>query len=1198
MAVVQCPHCGRTNAEGSQYCAECGSSLRPACNRCGATLTIEARFCASCGQPVEPVAGRTEERKLVTILFADVAGSTGLGERFDPEDLARVMSAYFEAMRTEIESEGGTVEKFIGDAVMAVFGVPVAHEDDPARALHAALKMMDRLNEVNKELTQSQGISLEMRIGINTGEVLAYTDPQPGEPMVTGDVVNVASRLQTAAQPGRILVAERAARAVRRFNFKEIGDLQLRGKSIPVKAFELIGQSVGGSERGIPGLAAPMVGRDAELTLLQTIYQRTAIEVRPNLVTLYGEAGVGKSRLTAEFLEWVRRSEPSPIVLRGRCLPYGDGIAYWPLAEILKQAAGIRDSDPSSDALERIRNLGEDLLTSDLTDDIQRTIAILAHTMGVADPDHSLTDLDPREVRARTNAAWRSLFTALSAQSPLVAIVEDIHWADPALLDILEELTEKVTGPLLLVCPARPELTESRPGWGGGRRNHTSISLDPLSRKDSDTLVASLLAIADLPVELRRTMMETAEGNPFFLEEIVRHLIDRGHIVRKADSWVAGEDLGSVEIPDTVQSVLAARIDLLQPLEKRVLQRAAVVGRIFWPSPVAQLLGGVATPLDSVLDHLEQRELIQSRLGSSLEGEPEYIFKHVLTRDVAYEMLPRRERSAAHAEVATWIEESTGDRTGELVELVAHHWSEAFHAAEDDPRATIERIEDLGHRAFVAVLAASHASRGRAAIARAAKLAEQAIALSDHPLERARALNARGMAALSGYAGDVAWFSLKDEADLLLAHAPEERRLIARACARAAETPTRWPGSMTTPISEKEVDRYIEIGFANLDPDDESEEMVRLLLARSMGLFARSPSEQVQNGIVAAARVAAERAVALAKALGRVDLASAALDAVGSVDIFLGDYRANTEVLSRRLPLLKQMANPSEIGDAVAAGAWNFAYIGEYHRARELAEQGVAQSGDEAPGMALHNTSWLSYSEFWLGNWDRIVTELASRVRMMLGDRATEPPNFSGHHFGAEAFIHAARRDGEMARSRELLTWMIDKTEAFGGPGGVVKAWEAWIRAREGDVIEAVNQLDRLSPAMVRPLVSVVKADVLLEGGIFSDADEFIIGSRDYARWAGITALPPHLDRLEAAIGLSNGDPVTAIALFLKARKGFDSLDAKWELARTELWLAEAYIEIGDGMGATRALESAGPVVEELGSLLEIERTRVLLARL
>ena len=406
---------------------------------------------------------------------------------------------------------------------------------------------------------------------------------------------------------------------------------------------------------------------------------------------------------------------------------------------------------------------------------------------------------------------------------------------------------------------------------------------------------------------------------------------------------------------------------------------------------------------------------------------------------------------------------------------------------------------------------------------------------------------------------------------------------------------------MKTLIPEDEVARYIEIGFANLESDVQSEEMVRLLIARAMGLFARWKPEEIQTEVVDGARESAGRAVEIAVEIGRVDLASAALDAVGSVETSLGNYRANTDVLNRRLPLLDLMANPWEIGDALAMGSWNFSYVGDYVKARQLAEHGVARSGDDALGVDLHNTAWLTYAEFWLGNWDRIVTDLASRVRVIMGERAIDPPYFTGHQFGVEAFIHTARRDGAMSESRELLTRMVDRAETAAGPQGglMFKAWEAWIRAREGDVAEALDRLDRLSSqAMVRPLVDVVKSEVLLDAGLASTAGEFIKGSRDYAAWAGVRALPPHLDRLQAADALANGDPETAIALLTAAATTFDGLGAKWELARTNLWLAEAHIGTGNRDGATSALEAAQPVLEGLGSLLEIERARDLLTRL
>jgi class 3 adenylate cyclase len=763
-------------------------------------------------------AGR-QERRLVTILFADVTGSTGLGERLDPERLQEVLAAYFGAMREEIEAEGGTVEKFIGDAVMAAFGVPIAHEDDPIRALRAALRMRRRLADVNTDLLARVGGELQSRTGVNTGEVLAATAPQPGEPMATGDAVNVAARLEQLAEPGQIMVAERTARAARGFRYRELGDQELRGKGEPVPAVVLEDEAPERAERGVPGLRAPMVGRDQELALLRTVYARAVAEGRPNLVTIYGDPGVGKSRLTTEFLSWVQTQEPEPRVVRGRCLPYGDGITYWPLAEILKSHAEVLDTDSSDEVLGKIEISCDAVLESDPSIDATRTCRAIAYTVGLEFSSAPMRDLEPRQVRAEMHLAWRSFFSALALQGPVIVVIEDIHWADPALLDLLEEMADKVLGPVLFVCPARPELTDRRPGWGGGRRNHSDIALEPLSPEESDHLVRLLLTVADLPSSVHDQILERAEGNPFFLEEIVRHLIDGGRIFREADRWRATATIGDVHIPDTVQAVLAARIDLLAPEEKRALQRAAVVGRVFWPGPVRRLLNGDGERIRETLDRLEEHELVLSRLGSSVAGEPEFIFKHVLTRDVAYDSLPRRERGPAHEQVARWIEETAGTRGREFGELLAYHYVEAHSALEDGDT----RKEELRRRALAALLEVAAEARSRFANAKALRTAARASELAISPGDRIAVLEETGLIALNSYQGDLAWSSFKQAVDLRIAHEPSDRRAIARSCARAAEVPLRWPGSMKIAAEVAEVRRYVDIGFDNLD-DESAEE--------------------------------------------------------------------------------------------------------------------------------------------------------------------------------------------------------------------------------------------------------------------------------------------------------------------------------------------------------------------------------------
>src|SRR2546423_3427246 len=489
-----CPACGTKSAPDARFCPACGTPFAQTCRTCGAELPQEARFCPACAAPVEQ-APSGEERKLVTIVFADVTGSTTLGERLDPERLSEVLTTYFSAMREEIEAEGGTVEKFIGDAVMAAFGVPTAHEDDPARALRASLRMQRRLEEVNEDLRTTHDVALAIRIGVNTGEVVATASPRPGEGMVSGDAVTVAARLEQAAEPGHVVVSERTARATRGFRFRELGDLSLKGKDASVRALELIEESAA-PERGIPGIRAPMVGRDRELALIESVFERVAEEHSPHLVPIYGDAGVGKSRLVTEFLSRAEAHPGCAIVLRGRCLPYGEGVTYWPLAEILKGHAGVLDTDPPDLALEKIRKLGRDLFR-EITDDPERAVAALAYTVGIEHPEISFRDAAPRQVRAETQAAWRAFFSALSRESPVVVVIEDIHWADSALLDLLQDLADRITGATLLLCPSRPELTARRPDWGGGRRNFSSVSLEPLSFADAERLITLLLSIED-----------------------------------------------------------------------------------------------------------------------------------------------------------------------------------------------------------------------------------------------------------------------------------------------------------------------------------------------------------------------------------------------------------------------------------------------------------------------------------------------------------------------------------------------------------------------------------------------------------------------------------------------------------------------------------------------------------------------------
>src|SRR5436190_2661642 len=568
--------------------------------------------------PAPPTASAAEMLKLVTVLFADVVGSTERAETMHPEDVRALMTDFFAAMTQELRAETATIEKFTGDAIMAVFGVPTAREDDAVRAVRAARRMLERLARWN--LGRDPDRQLEIRIGLNTGEVIASSE-SGGQMLVAGDAVNVASRLEQAAERGTILVGERTARAARsHFAFEELAaPLDLKGKSAPVKAW-LVTSERETAERTLPGLAAPLVGRTHELESIRTALERVRAENRTALVTLIGDAGIGKSRLAAEFCDTL---DGEVNVLVGRCLPTGQGAALAPLAEILKAEAGVFETDGAAAASTKVAHVVETVIDSDLAPDRRRAQAALESTLGLRLTDDPLGSLDPRDRFREVIAVWRALLASLARRNAVVVVVEDLHWADPPLLELLDELADGLQGPVFFLCTARPDLLRARPDWGGGRRTFASLPLDPLNADDSSLLISLLLDVESLTEGARRRILARSEGNPFFLEEIVRHLIDEGLVVHDDGRWRARGRIDEVELPDSVQAVILARLDLLTPDERRVAQRAAVVGRLFWDGALAAV--GGADDLDAMLRTLRRREFVVERVSSTFAGEREFV---------------------------------------------------------------------------------------------------------------------------------------------------------------------------------------------------------------------------------------------------------------------------------------------------------------------------------------------------------------------------------------------------------------------------------------------------------------------------------------------------------------------------------------------------------------------------------------------
>jgi class 3 adenylate cyclase/tetratricopeptide (TPR) repeat protein len=1175
--VRTCETCGAVNPDSARFCGTCGATLSARCVRCGEELPPSVRFCPACGNPVEEsVAGPGQERKIATLLFADVTGSTGLGERLDPETLKEVMDAFFQAMRRAIEWAGGTVEKFIGDAVMAVFGVPVAHEDDATRALRAALRMREELEILNRTLAEAHGLTLAMRMGVAMGEVVAAVPPRPGEGLVIGDAANVAARLEQSAEPGQIRVSERAARAARGFHLVEIGPLQLKGKEVEVHAYELIGESPVADRPSPHG--APLVGRERELALLESVYDRVDSEGNPHLVTVYGDAGVGKSRLIAEFGILATRRDRTPTVVQGRCLPEGEGVPYWPLAEILKNHAGVLDSDPPRLALRKVQVLGGELLSPDLSPDPARATAALAFSVGLHDPGVDFAEDEPRRVRMEVSAAWRSYFSALAARGPTIAVIEDIHWADGALLDLLEDLAEHVQGPLLILCPARSELTDRRPGWGGGRRNFSSLLLEPLTQDESARLVGFLLGEAELPERVRGRILDRGGGNPFFLEEIARHVL---------------EEAGSpdrVDIPDTVQGVLAARIDLLDRLEKRALQTASVVGRVFWIGPLARLVDSDRGRLEEALARLEDRGLVLTRLSSSMAGEREYLFKHILTRDVAYDSLPRRERASAHAEVAAWIEETAGERWREFVELLAHHFTAAHRSMRGQVRADPAELERIRSKAFGYSLDASEEARTKLALDSAQRMAEAAAELAVGPEERSRALEALGDIYYLGSQGDLAWAALREAVDQRLATAgggPD----LARLCARALEVVTRGRGAMRSRLSESEAAPYLEAGLAHAGPGD-SEERTRLLTVQAFWPYSFRDQRAADRELDVARR-AGEEAAEMSMRLDRPDLASAALDGVGSAYVSRGLYGRMDDVVRRRLDLVPSLSDPYEIGDVYAVAAWAEFHIGRYRRAEQLADEGYRRAVTEAPMMALYCLDWRAVARCRLGAWDQALADV-SLIQTLLGDRRENPPGFASDHFAAAAFVHEVRGEHDPAdRLLRVVTW-LDVAEDRPSPGWL--AWHALLLARRGRFDEARSQLDRPEEGMRwgRGLILEARCDVLADQGAWEEAPALLEEARAHADEARLLALPHYADRLEGRWALARGEPDRAAALLATAGEGFASIEAEWEAARTRLMLGEALLKAGKADAARASIAAVMLTLEGTRSLRELERAHSL----
>jgi class 3 adenylate cyclase/tetratricopeptide (TPR) repeat protein len=885
------------------------------------------------------------ERKIATMLFADLVGSTKLATQLDPEDLRGRLEPFFEAARSALEQHGGTVEKYIGDAVMAVFGAPVAHGDDPDRAVAAGLAVAERVSELDGDLT--------VRVGIETGEVLSVQ--AAGDLRVTGEAVNAAARLQQAAEPGEVLVGERAARACRRARLEGNGAVEAKGLPGALSAYRAIAV-----EPDTEQSRAPLIGRDDDLDMLRLIARRAERERLPQLVTVIGESGIGKTRLGAELFGELR-SDPDPWrTIVGRSPPYGEGIAFWALGEILRDAAGVSTDAPPDDVQRSLRALLSELGADDATS--------LASDLTIA--IRGKPDCDAED---ELNRAWRRFASLLASDRPLAIGVDDAHWADEGTLELLEDVAYGLhDAPILVLCTSRPELAERRPEFGRTARNNTQLELLPLDR-DAATRLAELLLPEARRGEAAR-IADAAGGNPFFTEEVSRRIGEDG-------------DGADGTLPDTVQAAVAARIDQLPAEEKRTLQYASVLGHTFSEGPLRDLLG---TDPNDPLWSLRRRALIQERPGSE---SGHYVFRHQLIRDVAYNSLTRRERAALHERAVEALR--AREPFAELPELIAYHLD---HAHELDPTDARRRA------AREATVAAADAAVRRGAAARSRQLYEDAARLADDGVERYDALMAAAEVALRAWRGDHGMRLFREAGETAERNGDDDR--AAAAYARCVEIGSRMHGiAGDPPVSE--LAPLLKRGH-QLSDDNDIPTRARLRLDDAwLAWMSKDPEAMAEP---------AQEGLELARRTDDRQLLQNALDAITASEWLQGRQLDAVEHTRERIELLeaapRSHALDVEISDALHMMVLCLIQIGEFRQALEYAKRGA--EADRSRGVEFAEYQRELMPNFFLGNWDRAI-ELGESSRRAWNESGRPPLGAFATPAACTAAAYGYRGDGAAA---------------------------------------------------------------------------------------------------------------------------------------------------------------------------------------
>jgi DNA-binding SARP family transcriptional activator len=1100
-----------------------------------------------------------EERKLVTVLSADI-GSNARGDTSDPERARRAREAGYAVARRVLQAWGGVSDSPAGGSVMAVFGVPAAREDDVSRALRAGL-----------EILEESGFAV--RVGVDTGEVIAAAGQGADLRGIAGEVLDVASRLREVARPGTLLATERTRRAARDdFRFGEPVRLDLPGTTAAVTARRLL--VAVDDARAKPRRPPLLVGRDAELSTLRSLVDEVVDTGRPRLLSVVGVAGVGKSRLVQETVDAAVERHPEMRVLRGRCLSAGEGVTYWALGEILREACGISLGEPAAMAQKKLRQGLRRVLRGHVDDDeVDRTIFALAATAGVSLPGNPLQRLQPQAVAEEITRAWPRYVTALAAAGPLLLIIEDLHWAGDQLLQMVDRIVARSHGPLVLVTTARPEVFETESPFRAAADAVSSISLRPLTGVASRQLLDAVVPGDALTAERRAQVLDRAEGNPYFLEELAAH--------------IAQGDTGA--LPDTLHSLLRARVDALQPLEKRVLQEASVVGRVFWVQPVARNLAG--GDVSEALVALERRGLILARAASTLAGQTEFAFKHALLRDVAYASLPTSRRTRAHADVGAWIEELTSNRD-ELIELLAHHYAAA--AAEDVADVAwgdAESRESVRAKAVASLLEAGVAARRRFAITKAVELHRSALTLATTQDEQLRAYEELGDDHESAYQGDDG--GRRYEQALELARADPSRAADrSRLCRKLAGMMAMNPGAFRVNPDPMLVEQLIAEGLAAA-PDDLTRAHVLVVKGASARLW--RGSEPFGQGTRPDPVLIDDRiddvteAMRIGEMHGLEDLVDSASSALTILYGIAGRYEQMLDTARRDLDRVERAPSRAAQVDILRTVATLTSQIaGRFQEGLDLAQRSHALVRDTNPHLLMHCTYAALAALFHLGRWQEMQAFLVEHVAAFREEPAV------GCNFVRDGPVIGATLlwlMGEPARARALADMVGDPKADLDS----ATAWQARFAVVSGDpdtgrLISAGKALEGRAYGPQHAL-ALLEALVALED--WPAVTEFLPEAR--AAVLGNALLAPFCDRADGLVDVASGRTRMAAEKLHRALEGFVELAAPYEAARTREHLAALPPQT---VAARALLEAALETYERLGAAPRAAAVRDVLSSL